>query len=112
VASYFHFGKYMGQPITAAPSDYLCWVLNNVGIGTLTAFLRSAIEKELENRNRRANQPPPPPPPPSLLLDIRRRWFAKLSLAYHPDRGGTDEQMRVVNRAREILEQVMEEATS
>jgi curved DNA-binding protein CbpA len=44
------------------------------------------------------------------LRGLMKRWFAELSLRYHPDRGGTDAEMRVVNDAYERLRKLLETA--
>jgi hypothetical protein len=50
------FGRHQGQPLTEVPSDYLRWVLAEVG--TLSHRLRQAVSEEL---GRRGGDPPPPP---------------------------------------------------
>jgi hypothetical protein len=42
---------------------------------------------------------------PSAVRSAVKQWYWRLSLKYHPDRGGSQEQMKVVNDAYEqILE--------
>jgi hypothetical protein len=43
------------------------------------------------------------PMPPVALQPIIQTWYRRLSLRYHPDRGGSDAAMRVVNNARDLL---------
>jgi hypothetical protein len=38
-----------------------------------------------------------------LKPDVIATWFRSLSRQFHPDSGGTDEQMKVVNEAHELL---------
>ena len=111
-----NFGKHRGKRIDAVPLDYLLWAAANAdGIG---ARMRQAIRDELDRRAGGANgrrrggpEPRPGPPPPGVdWRAVVKRWFAQLSRKYHPDRGGTDEQMRVVNHAREVLEELLKAA--
>jgi hypothetical protein len=54
--------------------------------------------------------PPPPPPRPLPWKPLVKQWYAQLSLKYHPDRGGSHQQMLVVQDARELLETLLENA--
>jgi curved DNA-binding protein CbpA len=38
---------------------------------------------------------------------VLKRWYAGLAWHYHPDRGGTNEQMKVVNEAYDRLRQMV-----
>jgi hypothetical protein len=108
------FGKHRGRLVNECPTDYLKWMCRN--FLAWPDGLKDAVYETLRSRGVEPPEPPPPrqpPPPPPSTTDWRavlKAWFARLSLAYHPDRGGTDEQMRVVNRAREELERLLQGA--
>ena len=95
------FGKHRGKELRDVPESYLLWVLDN--IAELSPTLRLAIEERLGV----ARAPPPPPPPPgggaTGVADLVRAWHRQMTLKYHPDRGGTHEQMLVVNDGAELL---------
>jgi predicted SprT family Zn-dependent metalloprotease len=68
----------------------------------------------IPTRNRKppeAAEPPDPTPAPDHWQPVVKKWFAEMSMRYHPDRGGTDEQMRVINGARDLLEELLTKAT-
>jgi hypothetical protein len=67
----------------------------------------------LPGQKRKTPEPPPPTGPAPAGADWQpqvKKWFADLSKRFHPDKGGTDEQMRVVNIARELLVEVLQQA--
>ena len=82
------------------PTGYLQWLLTR----ELWSDLREAVEEEIELRKggftRQQKQPP------ATAVDVAG-WYRKLSLQFHPDRGGTKEQMQAINRAKELLEQML-----
>jgi hypothetical protein len=113
---FMNFGKHRGKRIDAVPLDYLLWAAEcATGI---SPPMKRAIRDELDRRAGGANgrrrggpEPRPGPPPPGVdWRPLLKRWFARLSKKYHPDAGGTDEQMRVVNHAREVLEELLKAA--
>lgn len=95
------FGKHRGRPIEDIPTAYLKWLLTI----ELYDVLRNAVEEELELRregfDRRRQQPPPPP-----TVDVAA-WYRRLSMRFHPDRGGSKDAMQAINAARELLEDMM-----
>src|SRR5437762_1779433 len=89
------FGKHKGELLGAVPSDYLVWLLRNCA---LRAWLQAEIEAEMQRRQGC----PAAPPPAAATSDVEqlvRRWYRELAKKYHPDRGGTNEAMKVVNDA-------------
>lgn len=111
------FGKYRGCDIGDVPDDYLEWVLDNIEIRS--EALRGAIESKLEGtyvrggyRHQATSPPPPPPPPPppsggvAIVEKVIRAWHRQMTLKYHPDRGGTHEQMLLVNEGAELLKKL------
>lgn len=120
------FGKHKGEDIADVPDDYLEWVLENVDI--TSDALADAIEAKLngtyvrpggQQRRRATSPPPPPPPPPSAgsagahtggalvsMEQVIRAWHRMMAKKYHPDRGGTHEQMLIVNEGAELLQKL------
>lgn len=98
------FGKHRGKQLSEIPDSYLMWILDNVE--SLSPTLRYAIELRLG-----LVPPPDSPPPPSspaarggaTVEMIIRAWHRQMAKRYHPDRGGTHEQMLVVNEGAELL---------
>jgi hypothetical protein len=43
-----------------------------------------------------------------LRQPVLKEWFATLSKRFHPDRGGSDAEMKVVNEARDLLTKLLE----
>jgi hypothetical protein len=88
------FGKHRGTPLEKVPEDYLRWVLDhceNVG-----PTLRRGIEQRLGLGLSKA------------VNDVVATWYRKLSLEFHPDlRSGSHAAMVAVNRARELLQELL-----
>jgi hypothetical protein len=102
------FGKHRDQLIEDVPTSYLHWLLREVH--DLEFYLKRAVEDELKRRGGSASQEPPAreaPPPLAALQPIVQTWFRRLSLKYHPDRGGSDAAMKVVNNARDLLMELL-----
>lgn len=119
------FGKYRGWDIGDIPDDYLEWVLENVEIRSDALY--DAIESKLDGTygytasGRRAATAPPPSgtsapsgtgartgtaPDTSLIEKVIRAWHFQMAKKYHTDRGGTHEQMLVVNDGAELLKRL------
>jgi hypothetical protein len=106
------FGKYKGQLIQDVPKDYLEWAVSK--IVDMDPALKHAIRLDLTRRARPGARPPPSAEAPSeqtvlaktreSLDQIVGRWYRQASRRYHPDCGGTADQMIVVNGCREFLE--------
>jgi hypothetical protein len=103
----FTFGKHRGQPVTAVPSDYLDWCLRECRC--LRAHLREAIEAELARRHGGHAKPHGNGAAAGApdLGEMIAEWYRGLCLKYHPDRGGSKEEMQVVNEARDRLLQLV-----
>jgi len=100
------FGKYKGRNICEVPTDYLDWLLS---LSDLKCSFRYAVQDEL--RRRFAPPPPPKKHQPQLRLDIADAWRRKMAFEFHPDRGGTVEGMRAINRGYEYLRELMARST-
>lgn len=92
------FGKHQGERVDELPESYLAWVLDNVD--TLQPTLRDEIERVLEiGWHASAVQVP--------TGDVIGRWYRELAREYHPDHGGSHAEMKVVNRANELLRELV-----
>ncbi|MHB8955439.1 MAG: J domain-containing protein [Pirellulaceae bacterium] len=94
------FGKHMGQAIEDIPTGYLRWLLTI----DLLPHLQYAVQQELSNRKAGAQRQPPPKTP--AVIDLAG-WYRRLSMRFHPDRGGSKEAMQAINAARELLEEMI-----
>lgn len=99
------WGKHAGKELEDVPEDYLVWVLDHCENASPT--LRRAIRAQLGlDEPESYYRPPPPPPPrsgPIVSQETVSRWYRKLALKYHPDRGGSAEVMQAINDAKEML---------
>jgi len=95
------FGKYRNVELEEIPESYLLWVLDNCDIGTT---LRRAIQRELQ-----VSGEPSPAAEPALAVDVVGVWYRRLAMEFHPDRGGSHDAMKAVNRGRELLTEMLEE---
>lgn len=102
------FGKYRGRSLPDVPTEYLCWLANE---GIRDARLGDAVEAELD---RRAGLPADRSPPATTLgqaiAPILGDWYRELSQRFHPDRGGSHAEMKVVNIAVERLRELVDVA--
>lgn len=86
------FGRYRGVPIADLPHDYLLWLTTI----SLRPPLRAAVERELRAREQRARHHHHDArrcPSPDLVEELIGVGFRALARRYHPDAGGTHEQM-------------------
>lgn len=100
------WGKHKGTPLEEVPTDYLVWVAGQRPIRP--GWLRGAVDDELRRRRTKragtTNQRQQSDQQTGVVVaDAIRRVFNRLALAHHPDRGGSDERMRVVNEAHQML---------
>lgn len=93
------FGKYKGRPLYELPDDYLEWLSTRELRGTL----KSAVIRELRKRTGIETAHPGPS---GALLDVRgiaAAWYRRLAVEFHPDKGGSHEAMKAINRGRDLL---------
>jgi hypothetical protein len=90
------WGKYRGFAISDIPESYLRWVLDNCT--GLTPTLRAAIAAILEHSG-------------DLPTSLADAWYRRLAMEFHPDRGGSHEAMKAVNRGRDLLLSLVEGAS-
>lgn len=98
------FGKYRDLPLKEVPTPYLLWCVR--ASRRVSARLRLRIDQELQARGF---PPLPRPAPPADWPEVMRRWYRELARRYHPDHGGSDEAMKVVNAAHELLRRLLDE---
>lgn len=109
------WGKHRGLPFDEIPTDYLVWVLCEAEAARpgLKALVRAELLQrgvEVEEEAEGSRQAPPSPPPPRngiSALDALTRWYRTACRKYHPDRGGSEQAMRVVNEAYEELKKLL-----
>ena len=93
------FGKHRGQ-LRALPRDYLNWLTTI----DLRPWLREAVDREMDHRE--AEEPRPSRPrlqTPKLAEELITAGTRQLARRYHPDAGGSHEQMLSVNAAADWL---------
>jgi hypothetical protein len=61
----------------------------------VTPGLRRAIQQTLAG-----------PPGALSVAGIADRWYRRLAMEFHPDKGGSHDAMKAVNRGRELLLQL------
>jgi hypothetical protein len=84
--------------------DHRTWFCEQAVLAYVRLRLEGAGFQFVEQPESAPPRPPPPPPPPPPprrdLVDVRNlvaTWYRQAAIRYHPDKGGTDEQMKVVN---------------
>lgn len=92
------FGKYRGKPLRDIPLDYLQWVLGNCT--RCSPALLAEIKIVLQRVEAR------PAKSELALPAIAARWYRTLAAKFHPDRGGSHEAMKAINRANDLLLQL------
>jgi len=83
------FGKHKGKSLEDIDEDYLQWVLD-----TCNSYprLKAEISRIL---NPKTDTP--------LAEDLVNVWYRRMAMEFHPDRQGNLEAMKAINRAREVL---------
>lgn len=95
------FGKYRDEPLEEIPTGYLEWVVRNCT--RIDPWLRRLIDVELEERK----QPVPERQNGADWVPIISRWYRELAMKFHPDRGGSHEQMQAINEANDLLKRLL-----
>jgi len=89
------FGRHRGKHLRDIPADYLVWCLDNVS--TLQPTLRREI------RIRLGIQTGPNPKNLPAVARVLEPWYRQLAREFHPDTRGSHDGMKAVNRARDLL---------
>ena len=101
------FGKHKGKFIEDVPPDYLLWVIDNCDIQpTLRHAIRQALDLSDWPSARKSHGDAG-----LLVLQVLEPWYRKLAMEFHPDRRGNHVGMVAVNRARDLLLEMMGSAT-
>lgn len=100
------FGKHRGKRLDEIPLAYLAWVFRQCD--NVTPSLRQAIKDVLEREAAAEARQKDALCSPGLVS----QWYRALSREYHPDRGGSHDALKAINRGRELLLQLMEEAAA
>ncbi len=101
------FGEHRGDPLDSIDTGYLRWWLKKMDSDGLRAEYREAVVAILQARGDRPPAPRPPPRPEvgiasakliwaAEIRSMAKAWFSQMTLKYHPDRGGSNEQQMVV----------------
>ena len=107
------WGKHRGQEIANLPASYLCWVLEECD--NVNPFLRKEMREVLARRldlesavvTRYVTEEVRAGPQINLERAVST-WFRKLSLRWHPDRGGSDKAMQAINDAHDEIREALE----
>src|SRR5262245_31444509 len=103
------WGKYRGRAVVSLPSSYLAWVIESCD--NVPLYLRHAIRDVLGKRFGVTVTQYVEPESCSTCEELRALLgplFRQLALACHPDRGGSNRAMAMVNEAREKVEGIVE----
>src|SRR4051812_10242974 len=90
------FGKHRGKPLDEIPFSYLEWVLESCN--TATPRLKEEIRRVIGNPNDTTK-----PQGAVAISSLASNWYRQLAREFHPDRGGSHEAMKAINRANELL---------
>lgn len=105
------FGKHKGKPIDKLPTDYLKWLIS---LGDDLDKWDVAEEIRQEFARRRQGYKPPPKDEKwepkyttishhEVASQVIEQGYRALSKKFHPDVGGTHEEMVALNRVMEQL---------
>ena len=89
------FGKHRGKTLDDIPLTYLKWVLESCE--RATPSLRAEIRRLVRGSEAISNSAP------LAIPTLANRWYRQLAGEFHPDRGGSHEGMKAINRARDLL---------
>lgn len=102
---YMPWGKHRGKPVDELPVSYVVWVLTECD--NVSSYLEEAlflrVKEWLEEEIGRIEADSSNNRKPA---DVIASWFRQMSREFHPDRGGTNDGMRAINRGYELLQQL------
>ncbi len=96
------FGRFRNRPVSALPDSYLRWLLT---LDTLRPPLHEAVRAEAEfrglreGRDDRRVRDAAPLARPELALALIGAGHRTLAVKFHPDHGGSHDEMVAVNEA-------------
>jgi len=106
------FGRHRGTPLSEVPLDYLLWIRDR----DLREPLRTRVHLECERRLDGERGAAPAPALPLDVVDAAARIVSAGLRAeakrVHPDLGGTNADMLGVNRAAEVLREMLRSAAT
>lgn len=88
------FGKFKGCSLSELPDDYIEWLVHEF---KPREPLLSRLKTELLFRS----------PPPASMMEIINAGYKALAMKYHPDTGGSNEQMKSLNNSVDALRKMM-----
>jgi hypothetical protein len=108
------FGEHKGNPIDTVDTGYLRWWLKKMDSDGLRAEYRESVRAVLEARGDRLPEPRAPDKSTNGIGSARllfaaetrqmlKAWYGRMTMKFHPDKGGTDESQRVVNECYQAL---------
>jgi uncharacterized protein (DUF3820 family) len=121
------WGKHKGTPIGQIPRSYMAWCLENadalkpelrrsfewmagVPVGSTKAKVDPNAKPWVASPGRSSRpapeQPRVSPPPAAQIASLRglvKIWYRKMSLRYHPDRGGSADSQKILNTCYQSL---------
>lgn len=92
------FGKHKGKRLEQIPKSYLLWVMDNIP-------LQPTLLREFKKRLDLIDEPTT-----ALSANIVGPWYRTLAVEFHPDKGGSHQEMKVVNRCADLLNELIEGA--
>lgn len=100
------FGKYRGVNLEEIPQDYLLWTYENINFRSKT--LKCEIESIL---NISSHEDDSKGKEDSISAAEIETWLSRMARRYHPDRGGTNEQMQAVMEGYHLLKEILKQNT-
>ena len=97
------FGTYRGKDVSEVPSSYLRWAVENCM--NIKPPLRATILNYLTGAVRQTPRAQPGPVASITKAEASRKiaeWYRLLALKYHPDRGGRNESLAIINAAADM----------
>lgn len=97
------FGRHRGKRLEDIPASYLRWAIENCSSASpaLLAEMRRVLRASEDSA-----------PSPLALPTLAAKWYRTLAAEFHPDkRSGSHEGMLAINRARDLLCEMIGGAT-
>lgn len=100
------FGKHRGIEIEQIEASYLWWLLERGGLDyTLRNQILSVLRQRLGHHDMDSINEPYRPVDSH---DVITKWRRRMSMEFHPDRGGNHQAMLIVNKGIEILKDLLQ----